>query len=105
MRALGMQRRRVRRLFLMEAFFLFLGGAVSGLIASAVIMGLVRLARFTPQTPAFLMLQNGHPSFAVSAPQVLASVVLVGLVTVLGAMLPARRAARLEPVVALRAAH
>ena len=60
MRALGMQRRRARRLFPMEAFFLFLGGAVSGLVASAVLMGLVRLARFTPQTPAFLLLQNGH---------------------------------------------
>ncbi len=67
MRALGMQRSGVRALLLLEALFLFLGGAVAGLIGAGVLMTLVSLASFAPNTPAFLMLRSGHPSFIVLA--------------------------------------
>ncbi|HVO40871.1 MAG TPA: ABC transporter permease [Spirochaetia bacterium] len=105
MRALGMQRGRVRRLFLLEAFFLFLGGALGGLAAAALAMGLLRMARFDPATPAFMMLQGGHLSFVVSPELVALSLAAVGLITILGAWLPARRAARLRPVDALGSVH
>ncbi len=105
MRALGMQRGKVRGLFLLEALFLFLGGAASGLIAAALIMALTRLAHFAPTTPAFLMLQNGHLSFVVSAGKLVMSLVVVCLLTMLGAWQPARRAAALSPADALNAVH
>jgi len=105
MRALGMQRGRVRSLFLLEALFLFVGGAVVGLIGATLVMALASLASFAPTTPAFLMLRNGHASFMVSPGQIALPIVAVGLLTMLGAWLPARRAARLKPVEALTAVH
>jgi putative ABC transport system permease protein len=105
MRALGMQRSGVRALLLLEALFLFLGGAAAGLIGAGVLMTLVSLASFAPNTPAFLMLRSGHPSFIVLPAQIVLPLVVVGIITMLGAWLPARRAARLRPVDALTAVH
>jgi len=104
MRALGMQRGRVRALFLLEALFLFVGGTIAGLVGAALVMALTSLAHFAPKTPAFLMLRNGHASFVVSG-EIALPIVVVGLLTMLGAWLPARRAARLKPVEALTAVH
>ena len=105
MRALGMQRGGVRALFLLEALFLFLGGAVLGLAGAGAIMTLVSLASFAPNTPAFLMLRSGHPSFIVSPAQILLPLVVVGIIAMLGAWLPARRASRLRPADALISVH
>jgi putative ABC transport system permease protein len=105
MRALGMQRGRVRSLFLMEALFLFLGSAATGVAAAFVLMQVARLARFTPETPVYLMLHDGRLAFAVSPGAVLAAAVMVGLLTMLAAWLPARRAAKMKPVTALSVAH
>ena len=105
MRALGMQRGSVLTLFLLEALFLFLGGAMAGLIGAAVGMALTSIAHFAPTTPAFLMLRNGHASFVVSPRQIVLPLISVGLLTLLGAYIPARRAARLKPVDALAAFH
>ena len=95
----------VLTLFLLEALFLFLGGAMAGLIGAAVGMALTSIAHFAPTTPAFLMLRNGHASFVVSPRQIVLPLISVGLLTLLGAYIPARRAARLKPVDALAAFH
>ena len=68
--------KRALTLFLLEALFLFLGGAMAGLIGAAVVMALTSLAHFAPTTPAFLMLQNGHASFVVSPRQIVLPLVL-----------------------------
>jgi len=105
MRALGMQRGGVRSLFLLEALLLFLAGAAAGLVGAGVLMTLTSLLSFTPTTPAFLMLRSGHPSFVVSPAQIITPLLVVGIITMLGAWLPARRAAGLKPVDALAAVH
>ncbi|MBN1837849.1 MAG: FtsX-like permease family protein, partial [Spirochaetales bacterium] len=101
LRALGMQRAGVRRLFLLEAFFLSLGGAGVGLAAAgAVMLGLSGID-WGLETPMFLFLRNGHLSFRIPAWQLLGNIALVCLLSLLAALAPARKAAALEPVQAL----
>ena len=100
MRALGMKRGVVRNLFLAEAFFLFLGGALAGLGGAAAIMGALRFVNFGSGTFA-LMLRQGRMSFAVPAAQTIAQLLLVAVLTLLATLFPARTAARLSPAKAL----
>jgi putative ABC transport system permease protein len=100
MRALGMKRGVVRNLFLFEALLLFLGGALAGLGGAALIMGALRLFTFGSGTFA-MVLQEGRMSFALPAGQTIAQLLLVALLTLLAALFPARRAARLSPAEAL----
>lgn len=102
MRALGMKRGVVRNLFLLEAFFLFLGGAIAGLGGAALVMGALRLVDFGSGTFA-LMLQQGRMSFAVPVAQTIGQLLLVALLTLLAALFPAQSAARLSPAKALGA--
>ena len=102
MRALGMKRGVVRNLFLLEAFFLFLGGACAGLGGAALLMGVLRLVSFGSGTFA-MMLQQGRMSFALPAAQTIAQLFLVAALTLLAALFPARTAARLSPAKALGA--
>ncbi|MGA2479931.1 MAG: ABC transporter permease [Spirochaetia bacterium] len=102
MRALGMKRASVRNLFLLEAFLLFLGGAIVGMGAAGLIMGALRFIDFGSGTIS-MMLQKGRLSFVLPAAQMIAQLVLVAGLTLLAALLPARSAARLLPAKALAA--
>ena len=101
MRALGMQRRGVRSLFLLEALLLCLLGSAAGLSAAGVVMGGLSLINWGLETPMFLFLINGHLRFRLVMWQVAGNVGLVSLLSLLGALLPARKASRLKPVEAL----
>jgi len=105
MRALGMQRSRVRNLFLLEALFLSIGGMAAGLIAAGIIMAGLHLINFGLNTPFYLLLKNGHMTFSLSPIQVILKILLIALLTLVAALLPARSAARLTPADALRSTH
>ncbi len=102
MRSIGMQRREVRNLFLSEAGFLALGGALAGLAVAFVVMGVVGLVDFGTKTPLFMVLKNGHMSFLVAPARMIANILIVAILTEIAAFLPSRKAARLDPAVALR---
>ncbi|MDA8409279.1 MAG: FtsX-like permease family protein [Treponema sp.] len=102
MRSIGMQRGEVRNLFLAEAGFLALGGAIAGLILAFLIMGGVGFYNFGTKTPLFMVLKNGHMTFLVAPARMLANVVIVAILTEIAAFFPSRKAARLDPAVALR---
>jgi len=102
MRALGMQRRRVLASFLLEALFLALGGVALGLALSAVIMLVLSQINLGLDSPIFILLKNGYFTFRVLPLQVLLNTGIVAGLTLFAAYFPSRRAARLEPVDALR---
>ena len=102
MRSIGMQRGEVRNLFLSEAGFLALGGAVGGILLAFVVMWAVGLVNFGSNTPLFIILKNGHMTFKVDAARMLLNVLIVAILTELAAFFPSRNAARLDPAVALR---
>lgn len=102
MRALGMQRPQVRNLFLLEALFLALAGAVVGIAAASLVMAILSLFNLGLNSPIFMLLRNGHLSFKVPLVQAVGNVAIIAALTLLAALLPARSAARLEPAQALR---
>jgi len=102
MRSIGMQRSDVRSLFLLEATFLALGGAAAGMVASGLAMGIISLVNFGLDSPLFIILKNGHITFKLQILRALGNVATVVALTLAAAFIPARRAARLDPAVALR---
>jgi putative ABC transport system permease protein len=102
MRALGMKQASVRNLFLLEAFLLFLGGAIVGMGGAGLVMGVLHFVDFGSGTFA-MMLQKGRLSFALPVGQTVVQLVLVAGLTLLAALFPARSAARLLPAKALAA--
>ena len=103
MRALGMQRQGIRSLFLFEALFLALGGALFGLIIAGIAMLVLSRIFWGLDTPIYILLKNGYLTFRLIPIQVLLHFSIVAVLTVLAALIPARNAARLHPVDALRA--
>ena len=102
MRAVGMLRRDIKKIFLLEALFLSLKGALIG-IAIAIVLGLgVGFISFPDDSPLVFFLEKGHLSFPVVPLQMLGVVALLSLITLLSAWLPARKAAKLQPADALR---
>jgi len=89
LRALGAGKRQILVLFLVEAIVLSGFGGLAGLLVGLVIAGLLDVA--VPALPV-----SYSPEF------ILAAELLAVLVGLLAGMLPAARAARLEPVQALR---
>jgi putative ABC transport system permease protein len=105
MRALGMLRGEVRNSFLLEALFLALAGAVLGLAAAVLGMGVLGALRLPAQSMLALFTRNGRFSLPFLAADVAATLAILSGVTVLSAWLPARKAARLKPADALRATY
>ncbi len=102
MRALGMQRQGVRRLFLYEAVFLSIGGTIAGLVASGIVMIIVSLINFGLDSMMSIFLKNGHMTFKFIPTQMIINIVIVAALTLIAAFFPARKAASLEPADALR---
>lgn len=102
MRAIGAQRRQVRNLFLLEATFLGVCGAIPGAVLGFIVLNVLKLFRFDSMAEMALFLDNGHLGFVVSVPTLIASLLTVIGFTLLAALLPARRAAKMEPAQALR---
>ncbi len=102
MRSLGLQRAGVRGLFLLEAVLLSLGGALIGLIAAFLVALILSLINFGTDNQFFIILKNGHLFFKVLPAQIAGNIVAVGLLTLLAALVPASRAAKLDPAHALR---
>lgn len=102
MRSLGLQRGGVRSLFLLEALLLSLGGAVVGLVAAFLVALVLSLINFGTDSQFFIILREGHLLFKVLPAQIAGNILIVGVLTLLAALLPAGRAAKMDPAHALR---
>jgi putative ABC transport system permease protein len=99
LQALGATRRQVRRLVVTEAAVLGVVSSILGLllglgIAAALLSGLHRQ-----------LVEIGGARLVVSPTTIAAGLVIGTLATVIAALVPARRAARLDPVAAMRETH
>jgi putative ABC transport system permease protein len=101
LRAIGMQRAAVARLFLMEASALGLIGGCAGVVLGAVVAALVNAAHVPVPKAAQLFLMADTVHLAVEPGAVTFAVVLITLVSGAAALYPSLRAARLRPVDAM----
>lgn len=100
MRAFGMQKRTVRRIFLWEAAIISLGGGVVGLALAGLIAAVISRLTFT--TPGLeFFLDNGHITFAVTPSNLIVNLLVLLVMSLLAALLPANAAAKLQPAKAL----
>lgn len=102
MRAIGVQRGEIRSLFLYEALFLALGGAIAGILLAFIAMNILSLINFGMESPAFLIMKNGHLSFFLPPLRALGNITIIALLTLFAAYFPAKAAAKMEPANALR---
>jgi putative ABC transport system permease protein len=102
MRALGMQRGGIRAIFLLEAMFLALGGAVAGIILAAALMFIFSLLNFGLTSVLSMFLTNGHFVFRLRPQSLVGYIAIVAVMALLAALVPAGKAAKLDPAHALR---
>ena len=101
LRAIGMQRRKVLWLFLVEAFLLGTLGTSLGALLGAGLGALVNAARLgVPESVQMFLLQQ-QLTLRIEPGTVAVAVVALTVLTTLAAVFPARRAARLRPVTAM----
>jgi len=105
MRALGMQRGAVRGLFLLEALFLSLGGVLLGLAVFALVATVLSAIRFPVGSTFAIFLNNGRLTVKPEPVLLAGYLVAVAAITVLAALVPAVRAARMEPAQSLRTTY
>lgn len=103
LRAIGMDRRLVLQMFVLEAGVLAVTATVFGvLLATALAAGMN--AAHLPVSKAFQMfLMSDTLHLIVDLPTALRSLVVISVVTTLGSLQPAWRAAKMQPVTAMHA--
>jgi len=101
LRAIGMQRRKVLWLFLLEAGLLALGGATVGVLAGWGFAALVNAANVKVNEGLQMLISQDRLSVVVHPGALAVYVAGITLLTAVGALLPSLRAARLRPVTAM----
>jgi putative ABC transport system permease protein len=104
MRAMGMQRNQVQRIFVLEAVFLSLGGALAGILLAVLVLSGLSLIPFGTDGNGALgfILNNGHLNWRLDVVTLVITTALVAGMTWIAALMPARRAGKVDPAVALR---
>lgn len=102
MRALGAQKSQVRRLFVLEALFLSVGGTFPGALLGFILLNGIRVLKINAFTELSVFLDNGHVAYTIDGGLFVFSYLIVVILTLIAALMPARRAAKLDPAVALR---
>lgn len=102
MRSVGMLRRDVSRLFILEGLILALRGAFFGIIAAGVVGLIVSLIPFPDGSNFAILLDGNHISVPVVPANIVMVTVIIAVITLAAVWSPARKAAKLQPADALR---
>jgi putative ABC transport system permease protein len=102
MRAVGIQQPGVRSIFLWEAFALSIVGYLMGLVLAIVASFLIGLYKVPLDNAFSLFTFNGSLTFPLTLGSLIFNFIFIALLTVLGALYPATKAAKLQPADALR---
>ncbi len=102
MRAVGMQRGGVRNIFLMEACFIGMLGALAGLLLAGVVILVLGQVTLQIDSPVQFFLDKGRLTFVVPPQSMIINVTILLVLSVAAAFIPARRAAKMDPAAALR---
>ena len=102
LRAIGMQKNQVRRLFMLEAALLGLGGAVFGSVIGIILVTTINIAQ-VPITNSGLriFLMTDIVRLSLSPQHILTAVIFMPLLTAFAAFYPSQKASQMRPVQAL----
>jgi putative ABC transport system permease protein len=101
LRAIGMQRWGVLRMFLFESFQMGIIGTAAGAFGGSIVAWLVNLAEIKVPLGVQLFLMSDQLHLAIHLPSLVSAAVMITVITTLAALYPAYRAARLPPVSAM----
>jgi putative ABC transport system permease protein len=101
LRAIGMQKGNVARLFLLEAGMLGVLGAAAGVVLGAIVTSLINAAAVHVPIGVQLFLMRDTLQLALEPSILISAVVMITFVTGLAALYPSLRAARRKPVDAM----
>jgi putative ABC transport system permease protein len=101
LRAIGMQKFNVARLFLMEASMLGVFGALVGVSLGGVVTWLINSANIKVPTSVQLFLMRDTLHLTIEPRTIVSSIVLISVVTGVAALYPSIRAASRKPVDAM----
>jgi len=101
LRAIGMHRREVLWMFLLESLMLGLFATTAGALAGAAIAAGLNGLHVPVPLSVQLFLMSDHLHLAIHGSSLLTSIIAITIVTGVAALYPSLRAARLRPVVAM----
>lgn len=101
-RAIGMHKSDVRNMFIIETMLLTTIACICGFILGVIIMQFLGMIRFDVNHALSVILKDKHLYFKLNPLALLGNFAIILIISGVTAYFPARRAAKLSPVVALR---
>lgn len=101
-RAIGMQRKDIKRQFITETIILTLSACLIGIIVGIILSYGLSLLELDLDSALSMILKDGHLNFKINLPAIGSNLFIILLIAVFTAYFPARKAARMSAIEALR---
>lgn len=101
LRAIGLQRRQVLTMFLLESLILSFGAIGTGVLAGSILAALVNAAHVPISESFQLFLMSNVLTLTVRAQDLIFTFVVLSFFLAAGSLIPAYRASRMKPITAL----
>jgi len=102
MRAVGLQRRSVLVMFVLESLFLSVGAVSTGLLGGSLVAGLLNVLNIQVTSEAFIMFLMSNSIWLQLRPvDLIFTFVVLCTLLMLGALIPAYRASKMKPITAI----